>query len=847
MIDWCNIQGKLYDKSDQIEQLLQAYRRQTRQQEDPMHQQDNDESLLVSLTSASLATPSHQFTNEFVLITGPSGVGKTALACTLQEQVEQDGGYFIRGKFEQPTTITDDLAEIGATLATGPEQQQQQQRQQQQVANSAMTPVHDNNTGPFATALSQYASLAILKARQRQRLRRRQLRDQCSTGVAITSSSNCNKDNELESLQIALERELDTSELQVLAENIPALQPILINNHQHNINNDNNTVTSTAGSDKDSSHPPNHPTTTATTTTTTATTSGGWRGLQGPDAEKYYRHMLSKFVTAIRNTTTMSHPLVLLLDDLQWADQRSLELIQMMLTRQSNHASSGLVILATVRSLLEEEQPSSSNNIHQTTNDNNHPTSNNALVFSLLQELQEHGVGTTHLQVSNLGQDAVQELMSDLFQHASRECNALLADRVHRLTGGNVFFIFQLLRFWEGEGRLMMCGSDDDDGDDRKVAALPYPLYQMINDDIPSVMELVVKRIQQLPFNVQEVLKMASCMGTIISERLLKEAGSVGMSPLSIEPALAVAHEQGLVVYDSSSTTESVSFVHDKIQKAAYSLIPESERAMLHLHIGRALWVWLAYEELDRHIFLVTNQITRGLHLVDDPVEKEELAELYLRAGLKTAQSTLFTQASAYFEMGISLLGRRHWKRHYKLSLDLYNAAAEVEYYGGNLVRVDFLLNRVLRHAKSLDDKLHAYYTQIYSLASRDDTNQAFSIGFEVLRQLGVTFPERLRAIRTRVAWHNCIKKLRQMGDDSIIMNLPVMQDKRQLMIMRLLNTLMMSAFSARQELVVPMLISMVNRTLQHGICGASTFRFLLSACYFESGGAHSCLTCVLV
>ncbi len=682
----------------------------------------------------SSSTP-NQFTNELVLITGPSGVGKTELALRLQEQVEQDGGHFVRGKFEQPTLFG---AEAGVFSC--------------QVDNSYCVAAQS----PFATALSQYATSLIRR------------KDPAG--------------DELDLLQIALERELDSSEVQVLAESIPALRPILFKRS----NNSSSTISNNCDNSQIISQ--------------TTHQMNGWRGLQGPDAEKYYRHIVSKFVTAIRASS--NRPLVILLDDMQWADARSLDVLKMMLNRPSSNTMTGLLVLATIRS-----DPTASHESDERIQ------SYFPLPESFLDDLRNQRVATTHVSVSNLSRVAVHELVGDLLRpskndydvHYSQQQNALISDTVFRQTGGNVFFVFQLLSFWEQQGFLL------------DTPILPA----FLEETISSVFHLVLKKLRQLPRNVQEVLKMAACMGTSISERLLKEAGSVGMSPLAVEPALALAHKRGLIVQDTSVGT--VGFVHDVIQQAAYSLIPESERATLHLHIGRALWIWLAYDELDRHIFLVTNHITRGLHLVDDPIEKEELAELFLRAGQKAAQSSAFSQASVYYETGISLSGRKHWRRHYRLSLDLYNAAAEVEYYGGNLTRVDLLLNSILKHATSLDDKLHAYYTQIYSLASRDDTNRALSIGFEVLQQLGVAFPDKLRTLRTRVAWHCCLQNLQGLSDDEI-MNLPVMQDNRQLMIMRLLNTLMMSASSARQELVVPLLIRMVNRTLQFGICGESTY-----------------------
>jgi predicted ATPase len=541
-----------------------------------------------------------------------------------------------------------------------------------------------------------------------------------------------------------------------------------------------------------------------------ASSRNGWRGrLQGPDAEKYYCHILGKFVAAIR-ASLMDHPLVLLLDDLQWADSRSLELLKILMTRSSSKpTASNLLILGTVRSETMNHSISFHQQQQQQQAEENDEES--ITLVKTIQELQEKGVAITNVDVPNICEDAVRELVGDLLPCSDVES---LSRSVYSQTGGNIFFIFQLMKFWEGEGMLGNRNIHDDDPE--KSVRRP------LDCENASVVALIAKKIHQLPLNVQEVLKMAACFGTNLSIRLLEEAGSVGMSPLEVEPALAVAHELGLVEQDTSIGT--VSFVHDAVREAAYSLIAENARASLHLFVGRALWVWLTHEELEQHIFLVTNHICRGLHLIDDPTEKEGLARLCLRSGQKAARVSAFSQASSYYETGISLLGKNHWKRNYWLSLDLYNSAAEAEYYAGNLSRVDMLLNGVFEHARNLDDKLHAYNTQLNSQSSREDVNQAFQVGLDVLTQMGVAFPSKLQTIRTQVALHACLQKLRGMSDDNI-MSLPIMQDNRHIMVMRMLNTLMMSASLVRQSLVLPMMIRIVNRTLQYGICGSSTYR----------------------
>jgi predicted ATPase len=289
----------------------------------------------------------------------------------------------------------------------------------------------------------------------------------------------------------------------------------------------------------------------------------------------------------------------------------------------------------------------------------------------------------------------------------------------------------------------------------------------------------------------------------------------------SVRQALETAEKHRLITFDFQ--LGSGRFLHDRIQEAAYSLIPEDSRTARHLDIGRRLWIWLRPEQLDIHIFTVANQIIRGLHLLDDTLENEELAAFMLRAGRKAALLSSFYLASRYFNVGIKLLGSRRWKDQYDVCLALFNAAAEVEYYNGNLTRVDRLLASIFKHAKSLNDQMCARFTQIYSLGSRDDMKQALSTGLDVLKSLGQTFPRIQWRMRARVAIERCRRVLAEMSDDDI-MNLQVMTDNKHLLVMRLLSTIFIVALPAKEELFPFIVVRMIEQTLLHGISAMCTF-----------------------
>jgi predicted ATPase len=713
---------------DRVHQLLEIYQRST---EVSKGVTDDD-----NITSSVVLLKPNSNHNDLVLISGPSGVGKTCLALSLEEQImKQDGGFLCRGKFDQATFCP--FVHDG---------------------NQDETPIATQQTShrPFVTAMTDLV----------QQILRRGDRDFINL------------------LQSELEEALDSSEIQALETNIPCLYQItrppssLSPNKKQELDGDER-----------------------------------WLSLKGPDAEKRFVQIFTKLCQTISNSLNQRNSrMVMLIDDLQWADTHSLQLLQKLLVTatsptEASASNKGLMVICTAR--LDEI---ASDDPLALVLMSNHESEARDPLSTLLSELKQSGVNVTEIPLDNLTKSATHELLSSFFKLPVTDTESL-AQVVYHQTNGNLFYIMQFLSVLQGEGHLYVCPTMNrwkwNEQDILKTSLLKPK----------SIVTLLTQKILQLPDPEQHILRVAACLGGTIYDCLLEER--VTYTPTSVQSALATLKQQhGLITFDFD--TRCGSFVHNRIQEAAYSLIPTSHRAAVHLDLGRQLWKQLTPTDLDTHLFTVVSQIQRGLHLLDDRIEKEDLAALMLRAGEKAVRMSSFADAANYFGTGIHLLGRRRgWKHQYALSLALHNAAAEVEYYNGNLERVDSLLADVFVNAKSLDHKLRAHITQIYSLGSRDDMKQALAQGLEVLKSLGVTFPRRPGKMYASFALSRC-RRLFQTKSDDDIMNLPLMNDKRQLVVMRLLNTIYGYAFSNNESLVALIATKMIETTFQYGISALS-------------------------
>ena len=222
---------------------------------------------------------------------------------------------------------------------------------------------------------------------------------------------------------------------------------------------------------------------------------------------------------------------------------------------------------------------------------------------------------------------------------------APLATLVHEKTGGNPFFVIQFLSALVEEGLLTF---------DHGAARWSYNLARIhAKGYTDNVVDLMVDKLSRLPIDTQNALRQLACLGNS-AERSLMAMVREG-SKEALDGDLEEALRAGLVL----PSGDAYRFLHDRVQEAAYSQIPEGMRAETHLRIGRLLAAHTSPDKREETIFEIVNQLNRGAALITSRDEKEQLAELNLIAGKRAKASTAYVSALNYLVAGATLVVRR--------------------------------------------------------------------------------------------------------------------------------------------------------------------------------------------
>jgi predicted ATPase len=256
--------------------------------------------------------------------------------------------------------------------------------------------------------------------------------------------------------------------------------------------------------------------------------------------------------------------------------------------------------------------------------------------------------------------------------------------------------------------------------------------------------ELTIAKLKKLPQSTQEVLRLAACIGANFDLNTLSIICE--KSEAVIFQDLLIAIESGLILPVSEFNTELLiqdyKFLHDRVQQAAYALIDEAQKQVVHLQIGRLLLQNTQPEFLLEEIFQIIDHLNLGVELVTHQQERDKIAKLNLMAGEKAKAATAYDAAVEYFNAGIKLLSAQSWQNEYDLTLALYEEAAAAAYLNGDFIAMEQLAEVVLNHAKTTLDKVKVYNSKIQAAVSRTKLKEAIKIGLQVLEQLGVSLPE---------------------------------------------------------------------------------------------------------
>jgi predicted ATPase len=662
--------GTLYGRDDEVERIQQVYR-------------------------TAVRNASTQSASQLVLISGVTGIGKTALARSLRRQVEDDdGGYFVCGKFDQ---------------LQRPE--------------------------PLSALVEAFTQL--LSRIKDRGLKVSDLRDALSKeGIDYEHGGHD------------------------LIEMVPALEEVIGLTHREESvrtmelsNNPQSLIAEHAG---------------------LGLSTNRWKDL---------------FRLFIRAVSTFEKPLVLLIEDLHWIDECSLDVLHALVEDQKN---SGATFVCTFRT----SEESTSMSLEQILQD----------LKNEVQIAQIHLVGLTRTAVTSL----VSSVLSVKDDRA-----APLAWTIYDWTKGNVFLTWKCLHSLHL--RSLICV-------DQTSNQFHWDMEEILVE-MDSVSNVIRYEVEKLPSTLQEYLRIAACLGSKLDEDILRR-----LLPAELNLVSTFLHdvaETWLIFFDESRGAWC--FGHDSVQEATYQLIPENERSAYHYRIGRKLWREFDLDELGQFLFLVVSQLLLGLECLKDKRERRAIAKLCLGAGIRAFQFSNFQASYGYLEQGIKLLDVKAWNNDYELTMDLYNCAAEVANALGRFQDVHRLVDEVLAHSRCNTYSLRAKSTKVHALGRSNKLSEAIELAISVLASLGERLPTNPSRFRTFIEVTTIRRRLRGKTDE-MLLRLPLMTDPKKLAAMEMMNLIFFYVVLVKPDLAPIIGCRMVRLSLDHGLSAVSCVGFVAFA-----------------
>ncbi|MEG4010470.1 AAA family ATPase, partial [Microcoleus sp. Pol1C5] len=526
--------------------------------------------------------------------------------------------------------------------------------------------------------------------------------------------------------------------------------------------------------------------------------------LSGMAAQNRFNLLFQKFISVF---TTKEHPLVMFLDDLQWADSASLKLMQLLIGEsQSSH----LLLIGAYR----DNEVSAA-----------HP------LMLTLDEVTKIGAIVNTITLAPLARTSLNQLVADTL-NCSPNLAEPLTELVYQKTKGNPFFATQFLKalhqdeliFFDIKAGYWQC-------DISKITEAA------LTDD---VVEFMAQQLQKLPVESQDVLKLAACIGNqfdlttlaIVSE--ISETGTATALWKTLQEGFVLPQSEIYKFYvgeeekidRGTSQTVAYRFLHDRVQQAAYSLIPEAERAIAHYQIGQLLLQQISAEAREERIFELVNQLNYGTTLVVEQQEREELAQLNLIACRKARSATAYQAAREYATVGLQLLGTDAWERHYEMTLSLHDLAAEVAFLAGDFEQMHHWIEAVIDRAKTPLEQVQVYQVKIQALVAHNKFVEAIAIGQSVFQMLGVNLPDEPTLDDIRQVKQEIDALIEGRSIESFF-HLPKMTDPQQLAIMQNAARLTPVCYMSGTKLYFLVVALQAKLSIQFGNSPVSAFCYV--------------------
>mmetsp|Transcript_4166 Transcript_4166/g.9771 ORF Transcript_4166/g.9771 Transcript_4166/m.9771 type:complete len:1111 (+) Transcript_4166:329-3661(+) len=509
-----------------------------------------------------------------------------------------------------------------------------------------------------------------------------------------------------------------------------------------------------------------------------------------------------KYIFRTLTKVLCSHfsPLVLVLDDLQWSDILSLNVIEYIMTDTQN--PNPLLIVGCYRS----------NEV-----DDSHALSKH--IKGLEDKSERLGFEITRVDVSNLQLDAVNQVIMSMLAVNDRDETLDLAEICHRRTLGNPFFLIEfvtmlkrdrLIRFsmeslrWEWDSHIIeeaTCSTD-------------------------NMVDLLLKRMDELPKESQLLLEYASCLGASFDTEIMKiiwerHSGNPFAEAVDMLPNIYEGLEQENFIENRGRN--KYAWIHDKVQEAALSL-GEAASPTFQFEIGVILSDHLEGGDLDDCLFDVVDLLSKG-----KATSRIHYAQLYLQAARKAKNLSAFETAAAYVSRGLEMLPDDRWASHRALTVTLYQLGVEMELAAGHFEDMHRHSECVLgRKDCSMLEKLPIIYAQSHWRYKQVEQQDAIDYTLNALKDIGCSLIpcSALLPLITIRSFHRAVRK-GKLATRDFYNTLPILTDEKEKTIMGLLTTLGYAAYFSKNELLYALSTSQaVERTLKYGVSEMSGFAF---------------------
>ncbi len=504
------------------------------------------------------------------------------------------------------------------------------------------------------------------------------------------------------------------------------------------------------------------------------------------------------------------HPLILFLDDMQWADSSSMELISFLLTNDPGRHF--FLILAS------------------------RPTERLSVFTKRLSALAKEGILLQTINLEGLHKKSIDELLSETFKCELAEVRAL-SDVVEKKTKGNPFFIREFLELLF-RYKLIYFSSEKERWD--------WDIDKILGEDITdNVVDLILGRIVKLPKTSLKCIQYAAYLG----HRFELEDLAIAMdsAPNELNQHLLPALQEGILIplggnykyQQSGSLPEKDSFLpdekieyqfaHDRIQRAAYQSVSEYQGQQMHLHVGRLLRKHYQKKALNKTLFSILDHLNHAEKLVTDLSERQTNSRLNLSGALAAKESAAYFPARRYLEAGLKWLPEDRWSTHYELSLEFAKLEAELAFLNKEYKKALAITRDALSKTRGLVEKTDLYITQIQTHVATSQLSEAIRVGRHFLSQLGVKIPLQpgkphffLELIKTKMTLRG--KSISSLG------KLPRLQDERKKEAVKIIQNLIIPSYFINPELWLILNFKSIRLYLDYGCSTQESFSYSVFA-----------------